>query len=99
MRRGCISLGEIRCDACKRIVPTAERYLITDEITDEHGKKTTVRYCLACCEEKGMIGYRQEKDEKVKTFFPPDERPSSVKRPSVQESEESAEKAETEEKE
>ncbi len=98
MRRGCISLGEIRCDACKRIVPTAGRYLITDEVTDKTGKKTTVRYCLACCEEKGLIGYRQEKDEKVKTFLPPDERPSSIKRPSAKE-EETEEKEETGEKE
>jgi hypothetical protein len=74
MRRGCISLGEIKCDNCKRIVKTAERYLITDELTDENGKKKTVRYCLKCCEEKHLIGERREKDEKVKTFFPPDER-------------------------
>ena len=74
MRRGCVSLGEIRCDSCKRIVKTADRYLITDELTDENGKKKTVRYCLKCCEEKELIGYRHEKDEKVLTFFPPDER-------------------------
>ena len=89
MRRGCVSLGEIRCDACKRIVPTAERYLITDEETDESSKKKTVRYCLKCCEEKGLIGYRHEKDEKVLTFFPPDEKPA-VARPAetVEETEE-----------
>ena len=74
MRRGCVSMGEIRCDSCGRIVPTAGRYLITDELTDENGKKKTVRYCLKCCEEKELIGYRREKDEKVLTFFPPDER-------------------------
>lgn len=95
MRRGCISLGEIRCDACKRLVPTAARYLITDEVTDETGKKITVRYCLACCDEKGLIGYRQEKDEKVKTFFPPDEKSSNAKRPAEKEEE----TGETEEKE
>ncbi len=79
MRRGCISLGEIRCDACKRFVLTAERYLITDEFTDETGKKTTVKYCLKCSEEKDLIGYRHEKDEKVLTFFPPDEKPAMAK--------------------
>jgi hypothetical protein len=79
MRRGCVSLGEIRCDSCKRIVPTASRYLITDELTDENGKKKTVRYCLKCCEEKELIGYRHEKDEKVLTFFPPDERKVEMK--------------------
>jgi hypothetical protein len=69
-------------------VPAAERYLITDEETDESGKKT-VRYCLKCCEEKGLIGYRHEKDEKVLTFFPPDEKPA-VARPAetVEETEE-----------
>ena len=79
MRRGCVSLGEIRCDSCKRIVPTTGRYLITDELTDENGKKKTVRYCLKCCEEKELIGYRHEKDEKVLTFFPPDERKVELK--------------------
>jgi len=79
MRRGCISLGEIRCDACKRLVPTAERYFITDEEVDENGKKKTVRYCMKCCQEKGLVGYRQEKDERVLTFSPPDEKPAMAK--------------------
>lgn len=33
-----------------------------------------MRYCTKCCEAKGLIGYRKEKDEKFLTFFPPDER-------------------------
>ncbi len=94
MRRGCVSLGEIRCDSCKKVVPTAERYMITDEFTDENGKKTTVRYCVNCCVEKGLIGYRQEKDEKVLTFFPPDERPDTAPRPKDEETGETEEKKE-----
>lgn len=79
MRRGCVSLGELRCDNCKRIIPVAARYLISDELTDENGKKKTVRYCLKCCEEKDLVGERREKDEKVKTFFPTDERTVELK--------------------
>jgi len=41
MRRGCISLGEIQCDECHRIIPHSERYLAIDEedgIEVEKGK-------------------------------------------------------------
>ncbi len=27
MRRGCISLGEVKCDECHRTLPHPERYL------------------------------------------------------------------------
>jgi hypothetical protein len=27
MRRGCISLGEVKCDECQRMIPYPERYL------------------------------------------------------------------------
>jgi hypothetical protein len=97
MRRGCVSLGEIRCDNCKRIIPTAGRYLITDELTDENGKKKTVRYCLKCCGEKGLIGERREKDEKVLTFFPPDERTVEMRPAEKAEETEQLEKEEPEE--
>jgi len=43
MRRGCISLGEIKCDGCGRIVRSAERYLATTEESGaevEKGKTT-----------------------------------------------------------
>jgi hypothetical protein len=79
MRRGCVSLGEIRCDSCQRLIPTAGRYLIADESVGENGTKKIVRYCSKCCEEKGLIGYRNEKEEKILTFFPPDERTVEVK--------------------
>ena len=31
MRRGCISLGEVKCDICQRTIPYPERYLAVDE--------------------------------------------------------------------
>ena len=31
MRRGCISLGEVKCDICRRTIPYPERYLVVDE--------------------------------------------------------------------
>ena len=31
MRRGCISLGDVQCDECHRIIPYPERYLVIDE--------------------------------------------------------------------
>ena len=31
MRRGCISLGEIQCAECHRVIPYPERYLAIDE--------------------------------------------------------------------
>jgi hypothetical protein len=79
MRRGCISLGETKCTGCNKTVPVAERYIVVDEVTDETGKKTTAKYCIKCCLEKGLAGYRQEKDEKILTFFPPDEGPMEMK--------------------
>ena len=31
MRRGCISLGEVKCDKCGRIIPYPDRYLAVEE--------------------------------------------------------------------
>jgi len=71
MRQGCISLGEIQCDGCHRIIPYLERYLIINEEDDtETENKKALRYCLNCCLEKGYAHYRDERDEKVLTFFP-----------------------------
>jgi len=64
MRRGCISLGEIRCDDCQRIIPYPERYLIVEET-----KGVTLRLCIDCCLKKGYASSKQEKDEQVTTFF------------------------------
>ncbi len=71
MRRGCISLGEVQCDDCHRIIPHSERYLAIDEedgVEVEKGK--TSRYCLNCCLKKNYARYRKEKDEQILTFFP-----------------------------
>ena len=70
MRRGCISLGEIKCDDCGRAIPYLERYLTIDErdgAEDETG--TTVHYCVDCCLKKGYARYRAEKGEQILTFF------------------------------
>lgn len=71
MRRGCISLGDIQCDKCQRIVPHSERYLAVEEekgAEAETGK--TARYCMECAVDKGYATYRQERDGKILTVFP-----------------------------
>ena len=70
MRRGCISLGEIKCDECHRIIPYPERYLAIDEkdsIEDEEGE--TAHYCVECCLKNGYAHYKTEKGEQILTFF------------------------------
>ncbi len=71
MRRGCISLGNVQCDDCHRIIPYLERYLAVDEkdsVEVEEGE--TSRYCVDCCLKKGYARYRLEKGEQILTFFP-----------------------------
>jgi hypothetical protein len=71
MRRGCISLGEVKCDICLRNIPYPERYLAVDEedgIEVEKGK--TVHYCIDCALQKGYAHYKEEKGERILTFFP-----------------------------
>jgi len=64
MRRGCISLGDVRCDECHRIIPHAERYLGIEE----EGEK--LRLCVDCSLKKGYAHYKEEKGEQILTFFP-----------------------------
>jgi hypothetical protein len=64
MRRGCISLGDITCDGCHRIIPHSERYLIIEE---KEGVNQNL--CVACCLEKGYARYREDRREQVLTFF------------------------------
>ena len=64
MRRGCISLGEVKCDDCQRLIPYSERYLVIDEADG-----TTLRLCIDCCFKKGYARYKIEKGEQVLTFF------------------------------
>ena len=71
MRQGCISLGEIRCDGCQRVIPYPERYLVIEEKDGvEVEKGETARYCVDCCLEKGYAHYKIEKGETILTFFP-----------------------------
>lgn len=71
MRRGCISQGNIQCDSCGTVVPYAGRYMTVEEKegaeTSEVGE--TKNYCVACCLEKGYAEAREEKGEKILTFF------------------------------
>ena len=70
MRRGCMSLGETKCDRCKRNIPYPERYLVIDEKDGTEAEKgDTVRYCVQCALEKGYATYKEEKGEKTLTFF------------------------------
>jgi len=71
VRRGCISLGNIRCDGCQRTIAYSGRYLLIDgedSAQVEGGKKSY--YCVDCCLKKGYAEYREEKGEQVLTFFP-----------------------------
>ncbi len=71
MRQGCISLGEVQCDGCHRIVPHSERYLAIDEEDGvEVEKEMTVHYCVECALQKGYARYKIEKSEQILTFFP-----------------------------
>jgi len=50
MRRGCISLGNIKCEECQRLIKYPERYMYLEE---SDGKSVTL--CLDCCESKGLL--------------------------------------------
>ena len=64
MRRGCIAIGDVRCNGCRRTIKPPERYLFMSE----EGKM--LRYCVDCCLNKGYAQYRKmEKGEQVLTFF------------------------------
>ena len=70
MRRGCVSLGEVYCDACQNNIPYPERYLAVEEkdgVEDEEGNVR--RYCVACSLTKGYARYKVEKGEQILTFF------------------------------
>jgi ribosomal protein S26 len=71
MRRGCISLGEVQCDKCHRVIPNYDRYLVVEEkngVEDEQGKPAN--YCVDCATKKGYVSTKDEKGEKILTFFP-----------------------------
>lgn len=71
MRRGCLSLGELQCDGCHRMIRHSERYLAIEEedgVEAETGQ--TARYCMECAVKKGYASYRAEKDGRILTIFP-----------------------------
>jgi len=65
MRRGCIAVGEVRCEGCQRHLEHGERYVIID---DEQGKER--RFCINCSLSCGYASYKVEKEGHVITFFP-----------------------------
>jgi len=74
MRRGCISLGEVKCDICQHTIPYPERYLAVDEKDGvEVDDGATVHYCVKCALEKGYAHHREMKGEMTLTFFPESE--------------------------
>jgi hypothetical protein len=71
MRRGCIAIGEVRCDGCGRIMRHPECYLAINEadgVEVEEGK--ILRYCKECSQSRGYAHYEEEKGEWVFTFSP-----------------------------
>lgn len=65
MRCGCISLGDVQCDECHRMVPYPERYLLIDE-----AEGVILHLCIDCCLNKGYAHYTEEKGQQVLTIFP-----------------------------
>ena len=63
MRRGCISLGNVRCDDCQRVIPHSGPYLVIEE---EGGMKCL---CQDCRLDQGDAHYTEEKGGRVLTFF------------------------------
>lgn len=73
MNRGCVSVGEIKCDSCHSLIEPGERYLLMEDDGDEgkgKGKGKKPRLCVTCCLAKGYAAYVKEKGEEILTFFP-----------------------------
>ena len=69
MRRGCISLGQVKCDNCGQVIPYPERYLAIEEkegVEVEEGEEgKTSYYCVECALKKGYAHYKVEKGEPI----------------------------------
>jgi len=65
VNRGCVAVGEIKCDNCQRLIEPGQRYLILEE---KEGEKSD--FCVECSVAKGYAAYVKEKGEEVLTFFP-----------------------------
>ena len=72
MRRGCIAVGDVRCDGCGRTIKHPERHIVISEEGDtEEKEEKMLRYCVDCCLNKGYARYEKvEKGKQVLTFFP-----------------------------
>lgn len=87
MRQGCISLGEVQCDSCHNIVPYAARYLVIEEqngveVEGAEAEDAEKRnYCVTCSLDRGYAKYREEKSERVLTFFPEEPGPEPEPEP------------------
>ncbi len=64
MHRGCISLGDVRCDECHQIIPHSECYLVIEE------EDATLRLCVDRSLKKDYARYKEDKGERTLTFFP-----------------------------
>lgn len=84
MRRGCLSVGTVSCDICKRKIPYPERYVMVDEDAKgnevEKGGKS-VRYCIEDAQKKGYAHYKEIKGEMMLTFLRESEAPPSTATP------------------
>jgi hypothetical protein len=58
VRRGCISLGNIKCDGCHQTILYPERYLFVEE---ENGKGQ--KFCMNCCHNMGMVKPGSDKED------------------------------------
>jgi hypothetical protein len=63
MRRGCISLGNIKCDVCHRTILYPERYLSMEEAGSR-----SLNVCMVCCQEKGLVKTESENDNAESLF-------------------------------
>ena len=64
MRRGCVSIGQVKCDECQRMIPYPERYLAIDEAGGN-----VLCLCSDCALKKGYAHHKVEKGERILTFL------------------------------
>jgi hypothetical protein len=56
VRRGCISLGNIKCNECGRAILYPERYLSMEQ----EGKN--ILLCMDCCTKKNLVKPENDKE-------------------------------------
>ncbi len=64
MRRGCIAVGKVVCDSCQRVLKYGERYLLVEQEGDQKQ-----RLCIDCCQSRGYVSRRTEKETEILTFL------------------------------